>query len=150
MQAHCYRHDPEQTKRLLTYELKTFSKNTCLSLAYMCGSKVFLSHACTQSILNDLWYGGLREGKWVGGKVALILMGLALPPLYPLIGYLFSAQSKFLEFKTKEELARQPQTLEEYLDEMEESSSSSDSSSCSSFSSGSCSSDSSSGDGSLM
>ncbi|KAL3318914.1 Transient receptor putative cation channel subfamily M member 3 [Cichlidogyrus casuarinus] len=133
LQAHCYRHDAEQAKRLLTYELKTFSKNTCLSLAYLCESKMFISHPCTQSILNDLWYGGLREGKFVGGKVALILVGLVIPPFYPFIAYLFTQKSKFLEFKTREELARQPQTLEEFLED-QDSSDSSDSSHSSSSS----------------
>ncbi|VDQ01267.1 unnamed protein product [Trichobilharzia regenti] len=90
LQDHCYRHDQDQAKRLLTYELQAFSKNTCLSLAYMCESKVFIAHPCTQSILNDLWYGGLRKGDLVGAKVALILMGLIIPPLYPLIAFFFT------------------------------------------------------------
>lgn len=137
LQEHCHRHDPEQTRRLLTYELRNFSGNTCLSLAYMCESKSFISHACTQAILSDLWYGGLREGKFVSLKVTLLLAGLAFPPFYPLIAYLFTNRSKFLEFKTKEELARQPQTLEEYLDEIDTSSSSSSSSTSSSSSSSS-------------
>ncbi|TNN20175.1 Transient receptor potential cation channel subfamily M member 7 isoform 2 [Schistosoma japonicum] len=137
LQDHCYRHDQDQAKRLLTYELQAFSKNTCLSLAYMCESKVFIAHPCTQSILNDLWYGGLRKGDVVGGKVALILMGLIIPPLYPLIAFFFTKRSKFLEFKTKEELAQQPQTLQEHLDELDDSSDSSSSSSSSSTSSSS-------------
>uniref|UniRef100_A0A183AEY3 LSDAT_euk domain-containing protein n=1 Tax=Echinostoma caproni TaxID=27848 RepID=A0A183AEY3_9TREM len=137
LQDHCYRHDPDQAKRLLTYELHAFSDNTCLSLAYMCESKEFIGHACTQSILNDLWYGGLRQGKMVGAKVALILIGLAFPPIYPLIVYCFSTRSKFIEFKTKEELAQQPQTLQEHLDDLESSSSTSSSASSSSSSSSS-------------
>ncbi|KAL3316004.1 Transient receptor putative cation channel subfamily M member 3 [Cichlidogyrus casuarinus] len=134
LQEHCYRNDAEQAKRLLTYELGSFSKNTCLSLAYLCESKVFISHLCTQSILNDLWYGGLREGQFVSGKVAIILIGLVIPPVYPLIAYLFTQKCKYLEFKTREELARQPQTLEEFLDDQHTSDSSNSSHSSSSSS----------------
>nr|CDS28709.2 transient receptor potential cation channel [Hymenolepis microstoma] len=119
LQEHCYRHDFYQTRRILTYELRNFSRNTCLSLAHMCESKSFIAHPCTQAILSDLWYGGLRESRFVSAKVTLILIGLVLPPFYPMIALLFSSSSwKFLEFKTREELSAQPQTWEEYLDEM--------------------------------
>jgi len=74
LQNHCYIHNPEETKRLLCYELKQFSDHTGISLAYLCESKQFLGHACTQNILNDLWYGGLREVKWMGLKVRKIVL----------------------------------------------------------------------------
>ncbi|VUZ41663.1 unnamed protein product, partial [Hymenolepis diminuta] len=118
LQEHCYRHDSDQTRRILTYELRNFSSNTCLSLAQMCESKSFIAHPCTQAILSDLWYGGLRESRFVSAKVTLVLIGLLLLPFYPVIAMCFaSSSSKFLEFKTREELSAQPQTWEEYLDE---------------------------------
>ncbi|VDO15571.1 unnamed protein product [Rodentolepis nana] len=136
LQEHCYRHDAEQARRLLTYELCNFSGSTCLSLACMCESKPFIAHPCAQAILSDLWYGGLREGRFVSTKVTLILLGLAVPPFYPFIAFCFASNSsKFLEFKTKEELSAQPQTWEEHQDEIETDSSSSSSSSSSSNSS---------------
>lgn len=127
LQNHCYIHDPEETKRLLCYELQQFSGHTGISLAYLCQSKPFLGHVCTQNILNDLWYGGLREGKWVGLKVLIVLLSmLAIVPAIPII-LITLKSNRIIEFKTKQELALQPQTLEEYLND-----SSSDSSSDSS------------------
>lgn len=102
----------------------------------MCESKAFIAHPCAQAILSDLWYGGLREGRFVSAKVTLMLLGLAVPPLYPFIAFCFASNSsKFLEFKTKEELSAQPQTWEEHQDEIDTDSSSSSSSSSSSTSS---------------
>ncbi|VDO02056.1 unnamed protein product [Rodentolepis nana] len=129
LQEHYYRHDVYQTRRILTYELRNFSRNTCLSLAHMCESKSFIAHPCAQAILSDLWYGGLRESRFISAKVTLILIGLVLPPFYPMIACLFTSSSwKFLEFKTCEELSAQPQTWEEYLDKRHTSSKGSSSS----------------------
>nr|CDS23950.1 transient receptor potential cation channel [Echinococcus granulosus] len=101
LQEQCYRQDSAQARRLLTYERCNFSRNTCLSLAYMCESKSFIAHPCAQTILSDLWYGGLREDRFISAKIMLILLGLSMPPLYPLIALCFAPfASNFLEFKT--------------------------------------------------
>uniref|UniRef100_A0AC35U2P5 LSDAT_euk domain-containing protein n=1 Tax=Rhabditophanes sp. KR3021 TaxID=114890 RepID=A0AC35U2P5_9BILA len=122
---HCYKYDDAQTLQLLTYELKHFGQETCLSLAVLVNNKQFLSHPCCQILLADLWHGGLRIRSNSNLKVILGIM--FLPTIF------------LLEFKTREELLLQPQTAAEHeeafndIDNSSEgsSSSSSDSSSAS-------------------
>ncbi|CDI97557.1 transient receptor potential cation channel [Echinococcus multilocularis] len=119
LQEQCYRQDSARARRLLKYKRCNFSRNTCLSLAYMCESKSFIAHPCAQAILSDLWYRRLHEDRFISAKIVLILLGLAMPPLYPLIALCFTPfASNFLKFKTKEEPSAQPQTRKEHLDEI--------------------------------
>ncbi|KAK3097474.1 hypothetical protein FSP39_009961, partial [Pinctada imbricata] len=103
---HCYKIDDDYTMQLLTYELKNFSDQTCLSLAVQAVHKEFLAHTCCQILINDMWMGGLQMRKNSNLKV---LMGLLLPP-----------SIICLDFKSKEELQLMPQTMEEHLDELED------------------------------
>ncbi|GLH02373.1 Transient receptor potential cation channel, partial [Gryllus bimaculatus] len=103
---YCYRQDDDQARQLLTCELQNWSAQTCLSLAVAANHRALLAHACSQTILADLWMGGLRTRKNTNLKVVLGL----LCPLYV----------TRLDFKTKEELLLMPQTHEEHLFELEE------------------------------
>lgn len=60
---HCYKIDDDYTQQLLTYELKNFSDQTCLSLAVDAMHQDFVAHTCCQTLINDLWMGGLRMRK---------------------------------------------------------------------------------------
>ncbi|TKR93887.1 hypothetical protein L596_008261 [Steinernema carpocapsae] len=124
---HCYQQDDAQTLQLLTYELKHWGDETCLSLAVIVNNKQFLAHPCCQILLADLWHGGLRIRSNSNLKV---IMGICLP------FFLFA-----LEFKSKEELAQQPQTAAEHEDEVNNYYASSASSSSSSDTDSSSSSD---------
>ncbi|KAJ8304156.1 hypothetical protein KUTeg_017739 [Tegillarca granosa] len=116
---HCYKMDDDYTQQLLTYELKNFSDQTCLSLAVAANHRQFIAHTCCQILLNDMWMGGLQMRKNSSLKVILgILM-----PLYIMA----------LDFKSKEELQLMPQTMEEHLDELASQFSDNDDISISSF-----------------
>eukprot|EP00105_Crassostrea_gigas_P017430 XP_011435204.1 PREDICTED: transient receptor potential cation channel subfamily M member 3 isoform X5 [Crassostrea gigas] len=103
---HCYKIDDDYTQQLLTYELKNFSDQTCLSLAVDAMHQDFVAHTCCQTLINDLWMGGLRMRKNSSLKV---IVGIFIPPY-----------AMALEFKTKEELQLMPQTMEEHLEELED------------------------------
>lgn len=68
---HCYKIDDDYTQQLLTYELKNFSDQTCLSLAVDAMHQDFVAHTCCQTLINDLWMGGLRMRKNSSLKVGL-------------------------------------------------------------------------------
>jgi transient receptor potential cation channel subfamily M protein 3 len=61
--------DDDYTQQLLTYELKTFSEQTNLSLAVGASHRQFIAHTACQVLLNDLWIGGLRSRKNTSLKV---------------------------------------------------------------------------------
>uniref|UniRef100_A0A914CYL5 TRPM-like domain-containing protein n=1 Tax=Acrobeloides nanus TaxID=290746 RepID=A0A914CYL5_9BILA len=109
---HCHKHDDDNTLQLLTYELSNWGYETCLSLAVISNNKEFLAHPCSQILLSDLWHGGLRIRRHTNIKV---IVGLLFPP------YIF-----YLDFKSKEELMLQPQTVSEHEHDMRDTSSSSD------------------------
>lgn len=69
---HCYKIDDDYTQQLLTYELKNFSDQTCLSLAVDAMHQDFVAHTCCQTLINDLWMGGLRMRKNSSLKVGLM------------------------------------------------------------------------------
>ncbi|VDO79887.1 unnamed protein product [Soboliphyme baturini] len=96
----CYQVNDDLTMRLLTYELKNWSRKNCISLAALANHKKFIAHPCCQLLLGDLWLGGLRVRKNVNLK---ILMAVLLPPMI-----------LTLTFKTREELLLQAQTAEEH------------------------------------
>lgn len=60
---HCYKVDDDVTNKLLTYELKTYSKQTCMSLAHRANLRDFIAHPCCQILISDMWMGGLRMEK---------------------------------------------------------------------------------------
>lgn len=97
---YCYRQDDDRAQQLLTYELRNWSKQTCLSLAVADNHRALLSHTCCQILLADLWLGGLRTRKNTNIKVMLSLL---FPPLVLLLG-----------FRSGEELKTMPQTREEH------------------------------------
>ena len=66
---HCYKIDDDYTQQLLTYELKNFSDQTCLSLSVAANHRKFIAHTCCQTLLNDMWMGGLRMRKSTSLKV---------------------------------------------------------------------------------
>lgn len=68
---HCYKIDDDYTQQLLTYELKNFSDQTCLSLAVDAMHQDFVAHTCCQTLINDLWMGGLRMRKNSSLKVRI-------------------------------------------------------------------------------
>lgn len=97
----CYEIDDDLTFQLLTYELKHWSKKSCISLAALANHKSLLALPCCQMLMADLWLGGMRIRKNAGLKVFLSVM---FPP------FIF-----LLPFKTQEQLLYQPQTEEEFL-----------------------------------
>ncbi|XP_070543442.1 transient receptor potential cation channel subfamily M member 3-like isoform X2 [Ptychodera flava] len=102
----CYHVNNHLTQQLLTYELKNWSKLTCLSLAVTANHKEFIAHPCCQTLLNDMWMGGLQMRKNTDLKV---IMGVLLPPTI-----------MTLEFKSKEQLQLMPQTIEEHYQDLQE------------------------------
>ncbi|XP_033763959.1 transient receptor potential cation channel subfamily M member 1-like [Pecten maximus] len=102
---HCSKIDDACTQHLLTYELKNFGKQTCISLAVAANHRKFVAHRCCQVLLNDMWMGGLRTRRNSSLKV---ILGILCPPCISV-----------LEFKSKEELKLMPQTLEEHLYELQ-------------------------------
>ena len=59
----CYKNNESSAKRLLTYELTNWGRQTCLNLAVSSHHTDFLAHPCCQLLLNDLWYGALANRK---------------------------------------------------------------------------------------
>ena len=104
------------TEQLLTASLENWSRQTCLKLAVMAQNLRFMAHPLSQSIIADLWMGGLRMRKNPAFK---ILACLLFPPAFFFIN---------LEFKTREELQLMPQTEEEWQVDKEDRSSTSSSS----------------------
>ncbi|CAD5209766.1 unnamed protein product [Bursaphelenchus xylophilus] len=100
---HCYKNDEMRTLELLTYEMSNWGRETSLTLAVMVNNKQFIAHPCCQALLADLWHGGMRIRSSTNLKV---IMGLLFPPLLV-----------FIDFKSAEELRRQPQTAAEHADD---------------------------------
>eukprot|EP00079_Xenopus_tropicalis_P022916 XP_012814943.1 PREDICTED: transient receptor potential cation channel subfamily M member 7-like isoform X2 [Xenopus tropicalis] len=95
--------------KLLTYELKNWSKSTCLKLAVSSRLRTFVSHTCTQMLLNDMWMGRLNMRKNAWYKV---ISGIFFPPIIPLFDY-----------KTMAQMSHIPQSQDDYkmnLDDKEE------------------------------
>ncbi|XP_041442727.1 transient receptor potential cation channel subfamily M member 7 isoform X3 [Xenopus laevis] len=95
--------------KLLTYELKNWSKSTCLKLAVSSRLRTFVSHTCTQMLLNDMWMGRLNMRKNAWYKV---ISGILFPPIIPLFDY-----------KSKTQMSHIPQSQDDYkmtLDDKEE------------------------------
>ena len=71
---HCYKENDDLANQLLTYELKTFSNQTCISLAHGANMRDFIAHPCCQNLITDMWMGGLRMNKSSTYKVWVIIM----------------------------------------------------------------------------
>ncbi|KAM9311885.1 transient receptor potential cation channel subfamily M member 7-like [Gastrophryne carolinensis] len=84
-----YKQNERMTMKLLTYELSNWSKSTCLKLAVLGKVRTFISHACTQKLLTDMWMGrlNLRKNSWLK-----VILGILLPPIIPLFEYKTKAQ----------------------------------------------------------
>ncbi|KAJ8247905.1 hypothetical protein GJAV_G00251900 [Gymnothorax javanicus] len=72
-----YKRDEQVAMKLLTYELKNWSKSTCLKLAVAAKHRDFIAHTCSQMLLTDMWMGCLRFGKSPSLKV---ILGIVFPP----------------------------------------------------------------------
>jgi transient receptor potential cation channel subfamily M protein 3 len=59
---------------LLTQDLVNWSHWTCISLAFSANLKEFLSHTACQTLISELWLGGMRSHKYAGLKVTLVLL----------------------------------------------------------------------------
>uniref|UniRef100_A0A7N8WLS6 Transient receptor potential cation channel subfamily M member 7-like n=1 Tax=Mastacembelus armatus TaxID=205130 RepID=A0A7N8WLS6_9TELE len=61
-----FRQDETMAMKLLTYELKNWSKSTCVKLAVSSRLRPFVAHTCTQMLLSDMWMGRLnmRKNSW--------------------------------------------------------------------------------------
>ncbi|KAI6241208.1 Transient receptor potential channel [Aphelenchoides fujianensis] len=99
----CYKLDEMRTLELLTYEMQNWGRETNLTLAIIMNNKQFIAHPCCQALLADLWHGGMRIRSNTNLKV---IMGLLCWPSLLLI-----------DFKSAEELRRQPQTAAEHADD---------------------------------
>jgi transient receptor potential cation channel subfamily M protein 3 len=56
----CFKADTKMARQLLTMELESWSKQTCLTLAVICNHRMLLGHPCSQILLADLWMGALN------------------------------------------------------------------------------------------
>ncbi|XP_077119787.1 transient receptor potential cation channel subfamily M member 7-like [Ranitomeya variabilis] len=84
-----YKQNEIMTMKLLTYQLSNWSNLTCLKLAVSGKLRSFVSHACTQKLLTDMWIGrlNLRKNNW-----CKVIIGILLPPVIPLLEYKSRAQ----------------------------------------------------------
>ena len=77
---HCYKENDDLANQLLTYELKTFSNQTCISLAHGANMRDFIAHPCCQNLITDMWMGGLRMNKsstykvWEGSVLQFLVI----------------------------------------------------------------------------
>jgi len=101
----CYKEDDQLTHQLLTYDLINWSHWTCLSLAVSSNLKEFLSHTVCQTLLNNLWMGGMKIRKHI---ILKVITALIFPPV------IFTIQ-----FKSVKELQYMPQTQREHENELE-------------------------------
>lgn len=73
----CYRSNSKMARQLLTMELQSWSKETCLTLAVMANHRTLLGHSCCQILLADLWMGAL---KIKSNTTLKIILGIIFPP----------------------------------------------------------------------
>lgn len=73
----CYRSNSKMARQLLTMELESWSKETCLTLAVMANHRTLLGHSCCQILLADLWMGAL---KIKSNTTLKIILGILFPP----------------------------------------------------------------------
>ncbi|CAG5112757.1 Oidioi.mRNA.OKI2018_I69.chr2.g6938.t1.cds [Oikopleura dioica] len=116
-----YKDSDKMCYQLLTYELKSWSRHTCLSLAVLAQHRDLIAHPCVQNIITDLWMGALDIRRNSNIKVPISLV--TLWPLFTTILHPFPSFRnviQFIKFKTSEQLREIPKTLQEYLDECED------------------------------
>ena len=95
------------SQQLLTCALSNWNRQTCIQLAFSGKNSSLLAHPCSQTILADLWMGGLR----IRHRINLKVVSSIFLPL--LIGT--------LDFKTKEELELMPKNEEKFVIDPKES-----------------------------
>ncbi|TRY90810.1 hypothetical protein DNTS_009691 [Danionella cerebrum] len=96
-----YKHDEHMAMKLLTYELKNWSKSTCLKLAVAAKHRDFIAHTCSQMLLTDMWMGCLRVGKTNGFKV---ILGIIFPPFILLLDFRTGDDLSYQNSKEKDEV----------------------------------------------
>ncbi|GMT24127.1 hypothetical protein PFISCL1PPCAC_15424 [Pristionchus fissidentatus] len=96
----CYKTDEQLARSLLTCELNNWGFLTSLSIAFLNQDREFMKHPCCQTILTDMWRGAVISK---GSVDWLIVGGIIIPPAIFL-----------LEFKSEEEIQRQPHTSAEH------------------------------------
>ncbi|KAJ8272360.1 hypothetical protein COCON_G00112190 [Conger conger] len=89
---HSYKRDEQVAMKLLTYELKNWSKSTCLKLAVAAKHRDFIAHTCSQMLLTDMWMGCLRFGKSPSLKV---ILGIVFPPSILLLDFRFGEDTAY-------------------------------------------------------
>ncbi|XP_065684239.1 transient receptor potential cation channel subfamily M member 1 isoform X1 [Hydra vulgaris] len=57
----CFKINREKTEKLITNISLEFNLHTCLNLAVLCDHKEFISHNAVQTILNDVWFGPIKD-----------------------------------------------------------------------------------------
>uniref|UniRef100_A0A7N8Y7F9 Transient receptor potential cation channel subfamily M member 7-like n=1 Tax=Mastacembelus armatus TaxID=205130 RepID=A0A7N8Y7F9_9TELE len=95
-----FRQDETMAMKLLTYELKNWSKSTCVKLAVSSRLRPFVAHTCTQMLLSDMWMGRLnmRKNSWYK-----VILSILVPPAILL-----------LEYKSTAEMAHIPQSQDDH------------------------------------
>ncbi|OAF67589.1 hypothetical protein A3Q56_04688 [Intoshia linei] len=91
----------DKTHQLLTYELSSLGKQTCLSLAASASNRDFLAHFAIQMLLHKMWMGAIRSTSYVWLKIFICIF---CPLLIPKI-----------EYKTEKEIKLLPQTEDEHF-----------------------------------
>ncbi|XP_069078638.1 transient receptor potential cation channel subfamily M member 7-like isoform X2 [Pleurodeles waltl] len=100
-----YKQNETLAMKLLMYELKNWSKYTCLKLAVSSRHRTFVGHTCAQMLLSDIWMGRLnmRKNSWYK-----VIFSILVPPAIYL-----------LEYKTNAEMSHIPQSEEAHQMTME-------------------------------
>ena len=57
----CFRTNEDLTQQLLTYNVKNWGEQTCLSLAVSIEHEEFLAHVSCQTVLTDIWMGAIKS-----------------------------------------------------------------------------------------
>ena len=67
----CFRTNEDLTQQLLTYNVKNWGEQTCLSLAVSIEHEKFLAHVSCQTLLTDIWMGAIKSGRGSTIKVSM-------------------------------------------------------------------------------
>ncbi|XP_013398789.1 transient receptor potential cation channel subfamily M member 2 [Lingula anatina] len=83
------------SQELLIRELPNYGNSTCLQLAVEGDNKTFISHACCQSLLNQIWMGKMSHKN----KLWRIWLSILFPPL--LLGLIYFREDEQSRFANK-------------------------------------------------
>ena len=78
----CFKADSKMARQLLTMELESWSKQTCLTLAVLANHRMLLGHPCCQILLADLWMGALNLTKNATLKVKYLCLIVSIVDFY--------------------------------------------------------------------